>query len=68
MSPLTNTELQEKIKHLKERKTSLNQIQKELDASGENQLSQTDTDSRMMKSKNRIYLRQVLQHGLFLFR
>jgi transposase len=53
VNQLTTTELQQKIEHLKERKTTLKLIQKQMDESGENQLSQTDSDSRMMKSNNR---------------
>lgn len=43
-------DLQQKIIKLKQRKTKYEQLQQQLDASGESQISQTDTDSRMMKS------------------
>lgn len=43
-------ELQQKINNLKQRQTKLEQLQQQLDASGESQISLTDADSRMMKS------------------
>jgi transposase len=44
----TAEELREKIEHLRERKQKYEQIEKELQESGEKQVSLTDRDSRMM--------------------
>lgn len=46
----TSRELPEKIEHLKERQAKLQQLQEQLEESGESQVSLTDADSRMMKS------------------
>lgn len=50
VNPLTTTQLQDKINNLKERQTALEQLQQQLTDSGQQQLSQTDSDSRMMKT------------------
>lgn len=47
---VNSNELQEKINHLKQRQTKLDQLQEQLETSGESQISLTDADSRMMKS------------------
>lgn len=47
----TKDELKEKIKKLKERKTFYEDLNEELKTSGENEISTTDPDARMMDNK-----------------
>jgi transposase len=46
-------ELRQKIDQLKKQQAKLEQVQQDLKASDQNQISQTDPDSRMMKSNKR---------------
>lgn len=50
--PLSAKEIQEKIQELKNRKEQYEQLEKDLEKSGENEISKTDPDARLMSSSN----------------